>query len=393
MATIYIDSGSLNNLQVSGSAYMSSSNSVVLQVKGSNSTIFSVSGSDGDIFSVSDIGLAGSIFSVSSGSTTVLNIDHTKQVSISGSLIVTGSITGSLFGTASLSIDSLDTILSQSIVANTAVGALSPTKTYQPGTSLETILREILTRNVAGTISSFSLKFNSNDVITTNTFREVGSGSAIYNVASFNLTADSPLNRLPASASFTASGATTGNFNLYLADTLGTNNNISLLENRQVNRSIPGTVSFLIKVRERLNNVDITRELTMEYVYPIFWGISNNNYFANPTTQLSQDPNLTSNPRLLQKLIEPKGNKSVNFGSGNNYGNIIFAYPSSYSDLVQIIDGNSFQYNGAQILRDYYKISSEQSSTTPLWSNVTYTIYQRNRESEPSGIWNFKWNL
>jgi hypothetical protein len=103
----YVDSGSFNNLQVTGSTVMSGSNGVVLQLKGQNNTIFSISGSSGELFSISDVGGSSvSLFSVLSNSANILDVKDTKQVNVSGSLIVTGSlnalnITGSLFGTAS----------------------------------------------------------------------------------------------------------------------------------------------------------------------------------------------------------------------------------------------------------------------------------------------------
>ena len=101
MAIFYTDSGSFNNLTVTGSVIISASRGTVLQLKSSGSTIFSVSGSSGEIFNISDAGSSTSLFALGSGSVDILNIDNTKKVSISGSLVVTGSITGSLEGTAS----------------------------------------------------------------------------------------------------------------------------------------------------------------------------------------------------------------------------------------------------------------------------------------------------
>ena len=80
-----------------GSAGISGS----LTIIGSGSLLFLVTGSQGELFSISDIDSGTELFSVSSGSVDILTIDNTKTVSISGSLVVTGSITGSLFGTAS----------------------------------------------------------------------------------------------------------------------------------------------------------------------------------------------------------------------------------------------------------------------------------------------------
>jgi hypothetical protein len=91
MAILYTDSSSFSDLKISGSTVMSASRGIALQVKSSGSTIFSVSGSGGEIFNISDVGSSTALFTVSSGSTTILNVDNTKNVSVSGSLVVTGS--------------------------------------------------------------------------------------------------------------------------------------------------------------------------------------------------------------------------------------------------------------------------------------------------------------
>jgi hypothetical protein len=103
MPIFYTDTASFNSLSVTGSTIMSaSSNATALQLIGSGSSIFSVSGSGGGIFSVTDVAATDStLFSVSTGSINILTVDSFKKVSISGSLVVTGSITGSLLGTAS----------------------------------------------------------------------------------------------------------------------------------------------------------------------------------------------------------------------------------------------------------------------------------------------------
>ena len=106
MAIFYTDSGSFNSVQVTGSANISASSGIALQVRSSGSTVFSVSGSSGEIFNISDVSST-NLFSISSGSVGIFSIDNTKAVRISGSLIVTGSITGSLFGTSSYATQAL----------------------------------------------------------------------------------------------------------------------------------------------------------------------------------------------------------------------------------------------------------------------------------------------
>jgi hypothetical protein len=91
MPTFFTDSGSLRNLQVTGSTRMSGSG-IVLQLVGSGSTIFSISGSGGEIFKIADDASTTSLFTVSTGSIAVLDIDSSKNVKVSGSLVVTGSV-------------------------------------------------------------------------------------------------------------------------------------------------------------------------------------------------------------------------------------------------------------------------------------------------------------
>ena len=70
-----------------------SSNNPTLNLIGSGSNIFSVTGSSGGIFSINDIAASDSnLFSVSTGSTNIFSIDQSKNINISGSIAVTGSL-------------------------------------------------------------------------------------------------------------------------------------------------------------------------------------------------------------------------------------------------------------------------------------------------------------
>lgn len=77
MAVFYSDTASFGDLEVSGSGQ----------------GIFTVSGSSGGLVSVSDLTAGANLFQVSSASLNIMQIDQSKNTKISGSLIVTGSIT------------------------------------------------------------------------------------------------------------------------------------------------------------------------------------------------------------------------------------------------------------------------------------------------------------
>lgn len=98
MPIYYLDSGSIDRLEVSASLLVSGSQRIL----GSGSGILTVSGSEGGLLSVSEKTASNpTMFSVTSGSLELFSINDDTSVRISGSLIVTGSITGSLLGTAS----------------------------------------------------------------------------------------------------------------------------------------------------------------------------------------------------------------------------------------------------------------------------------------------------
>ena len=116
MAIFYTNSASFNSLQVTGSANITSTSGIALQLKSSGSTIFSISGSSGEIFNISDT-TSTNLFSVGNGSTPVFSIDNVNATRITGSLLITGSvvvtgsvkvlngITGSVFGTSSWAVN------------------------------------------------------------------------------------------------------------------------------------------------------------------------------------------------------------------------------------------------------------------------------------------------
>jgi len=94
MSIFYTDTGSLGLLEVSASAEK------VLTVRGSGSAILVVSGSSGPLLELSDLKAGNNIFTLTSGSVDVFYIEPSTRVVISGSLVVTSGITGSLSGSA-----------------------------------------------------------------------------------------------------------------------------------------------------------------------------------------------------------------------------------------------------------------------------------------------------
>lgn len=129
MPIFYTDTASFNSLSVTGSTIMSASfNNEALKLIGNGSNIFSVTGSSGGLFAIIDASPSdANLFSVSSGSTTIFSIDQSKNVSISGSTIITGSllVSNNTIITGSLTVFSGSSIELQVLNTGVRIGSLS----------------------------------------------------------------------------------------------------------------------------------------------------------------------------------------------------------------------------------------------------------------------------
>lgn len=120
MAIFYTDTGSFGEVDISGSA------SNILNVMGSGSAIFTLSGSAGGLLEVGDIGAGSQIFAIASGSIDVFSIDRTANVIISGSLLVSASISSPTINLLSNEISIIESVINN-------VSALEPGGAPQTG--------------------------------------------------------------------------------------------------------------------------------------------------------------------------------------------------------------------------------------------------------------------
>ncbi len=106
MPIFYTNTGSLNILEVSSSAVVSSSRGSVLKVIGSGSSIVSITGSTGAIAEFSDFNSTdSSIFVLSSASVDIFKITKDPVVLITASLIVSGNSGAGIFSQGATLID------------------------------------------------------------------------------------------------------------------------------------------------------------------------------------------------------------------------------------------------------------------------------------------------
>ena len=307
----------------------------------------------------------------------------TGSATITGSLVVTGSVsattgfTGSLQGTATTSVSASyaltasNTILQQTITSNATAGGSTSGAIYQSGSSIESILRAILITYIAPTIGTFTLYNGGTSILSSNTVVEVSS-SYTFNTASFAAVADSPNGRFAYSASFTASGASTGNFNYFFGNNvLTSSNNLGLGGSQTVNNSIPGTVTFTLRGVNPETSVIISQTRTATYVYPYYYGMS--------LTDFSTTGNVSAS---LTPLTQTQGQKTQSISGTSAY--VYFCYPAIYPDLSSIKDGNNFE-----IFSSFTQYTRTQDGPPGKWAGISYKIYRSNTKTSVSPAQNY----
>jgi hypothetical protein len=265
-------------------------------------------------------------------------------------------------------------VLINNLLTNITVGGSDSGTSYPAGTLLETILRDILTDYFDPTITFVALKNGGTivfDVTTPNTLYKEVSSSLTFNIANFNAAADNPGGRFAYSSSFTASGATVGDFTYYFGnDVLNTTNNLSVGVSRTINRNSPGPVTFTIQGVHPSSSTlpNITDDATLTYVYPIYYGMSTVDYSTSPG-------NLESNIDLTKDVVAQESTQDILLNGINKF--IYFAYPDSWGSLTSIKDLNTgFEYLGSSPAFTSYIMSSQSGSVSAPWAGVDYKVYQ-----------------
>jgi len=266
---------------------------------------------------------------------------------------------------------SANTILQTGITSNATVGGATAPRTFTAGTSLETIIRTMLVTYIAPTIGNFTLLNGGTSVLSSNAVVEVSS-SYTFNTASFTAVADDPNGRYAYSASFTASGASTGNFNYFFGNNvLGSSNNLGLGDSQIVNNSTNGTVTFTLRGINPETNAIISQSRTATYVYPYYYGMSAVDYSTTGNVSAS-----------LTQLTQAQGTKTVSITGSNAY--VYFCQPAAYADLTSIKDGNGFE-----VLSSFTKYTRTQDGAPGKWAGISYDIYRSNTLTNVSPAQNY----
>jgi hypothetical protein len=245
-------------------------------------------------------------------------------------------------------------VIQNNILSNQKVGGVVPGDYYPAQTPIETIITDMLVGNITATLGSLTVS-GPGFTLSSNVTREIGNSFTV-NTATFTATPNSPAGNYPFYAGFTASNASTGNFTYYFGDNaLSANNSLSLGGSRTINRTSPSLVTLAVKATDAVGDFPLQTTRTVNYVYPIYYGMSAIDYSTsgNPSASLST-------------LIEAKGTKALSINGNLQY--VYFAYPTVYDNLTSIKDGNQFE-----VLTAFRKFTRNIDGAT--WTNQSYNIY------------------
>ena len=315
-------------------------------------------------------------FTKGDGSTFSLNVSTSLEIRDEGNFITSSptflnfsgsGVTASASGSGvNILIEGGDAVLLQNLTTNVTVGGSDLGTFYPSGTLLEDILIDILTDTFPAEIDFQGLLFDppvgpTVGVMGPTATREVSHSLGPFNIADYSASPRNPGGNYPISASFTASGADSGDFNFYMTNgPLVGSNQSPLGANRTVNMTGPGPVTFTINAIEPVDLTGISTQGTLTYIYPTYYGMV--------ATDFSTSGNIDGN---LTKLLLPKGNRTVPMNGTNAF--IYFAYPATYGNLISIKDQNQFEYlNNA--IPSFTPYTRTQSGSYE-WS-TNYIIYK-----------------
>ena len=269
-----------------------------------------------------------------------------------GSLLVTGSAALNVItftkGDGSTFAITVDTgsgggsaDLTQQLTANLTVGGVTSGDSFASGSSIESLLRDMLITYQQPTLGTLNIRNGGSSINTT--IYDVGA-SFTCDDATFTAGVDSPNGDYPQSASLSCTGADIGSFTEDGPDNVGASNTITFSTSRVISRaSDSGTVSFTVTTDSR--NSGDTQSRGKSYYFR--W----RNYLAASSTIISDGTTLQSvlDNDLVQSPLDTNRSWTATCNSDNNDGNnyTYIIYPSTYGNLSGIIQDGATPVLGA----------------------------------------------
>ena len=300
-----------------------------------------------------------------------VSIDTGSFVTTSSFNSYTSSATSQFAGTSSFAISSsisANTVLQTGITANAAVGGATLPRTFNAGTSLETIIRTMLVTYIPPTLTSLVVRSGSIAISTAT--REVGASFTV-NTASFSATADNPNGVYPLSASFTSSGATVGTVQYYFGDNvLGSTNNLSVGSSNTYTRTTSGSITFTVNGKRADTLAAITpATTTIAFQWRNYLGASSTIVTNDATAQTVVDVAASSS---LSATKAWTATCTVANDTLGNYTYII--YPAHFGDLTGIIQNGATPVLGAFTKLGDYNVINANSIT------LSHRVYKSNSD-------------
>ena len=284
---------------------------------------------------------------------------------ITGDIILDGNIYANNLQNGSVV---LSAELSSSINVSTNIGSYISGAVIPAGTTLETILKNILTEYTSPTISGLIIKNSSTPV--SSTIREVGE-SFTFNTIAFTATTDSSAS-YALSASFTASGTANDDFTYYLGnDVLSSTNNLSVGGTVTAERYEPGYVTFTLNAvrKNDLKNIP-SSYVTFEYRYKNYMAASSTNIISNLTAQ-----DVIDNDVVESVLSVDKNFNVVCNGLNDTLENYTYImYPTSSGQITTIIQ------NGGLPVLDAFTDIGDYTITNGNSVQLGVKIYKSNSD-------------
>lgn len=255
-----------------------------------------------------------------------------------------------------------DAVLSDDLTTAISVGGIDSGVTYEAGTPLETLLRDLLEPTLFPTLTNPSASITCNS----SQYYEVKSSVSA-------MQATVALNRGSINPKYGTSGYRAGVATGYAIATSGADTEYSdssensgvfsipaLTRSTKGNIVVAGTASYAQGEQpkdSKGNNYDsplpagsVSANKTLTFIQAYFYGASNSATVADFTG--------------LSKSVTAKGQKTFNYTTNNQH--MVFAYDSSYGNLKSITDANGFD------------VTSGWTKNTVTVDGLTYFVYVAN---------------
>lgn len=292
---------------------------------------------------------------------TGLNIEDTypRLLHTDGTIVYDG--TGSVFP--------IGANIANTINTNITVGGVPTGTNFPAGTSIESIITQMLVTYIPPSLSSLGLRSGGSGVSTA--ARDVGASFAI-DAVSFNASTDNPGGLYAVSSSFTASGADVGTINYYFGDNvLAGSNTLSIGGPYTITRSTAGNVSFTINARRPDTFAAISGTSTSV-------SFQFRNYLAASTTVIATNADAQSvvdNDSVTSLLDSDRVWTATCTAANDTLGKYTYLiYPASYGDLSTVIQ------NGAlPVLTAFTKLGDFTITNTNAVS-LSVRVYKSNAD-------------